>query len=433
MKKPMKLMMLISLFLLVGCQKESHVQNTTTSSFSHPYIFNSEDFYDEPLEVTPLLSQTEPMMITEAGTYYLEGDYQNTLMIAANQEDTVRLILSSVHWSCQDQAAIIVQSAGKVQLSLPANTTSTMSGSAPYLITSNSPLVCNGTGTLILNASQGTAINSQASIVMISGQYQINAQQEAIHASSLFACYNATMTIYSDSQAIVVTDPDHAGMIYLQNGALTVQSQADSLSCDGDLVIHDGTYQIASSHQNGLLVNGDILIENGHYLFQTKKAALKAAQTCSIHGGDWLIQTVEDSLDIQDQLMIKNAQMAIYSDQASWMSQTEVCLQGGQVFVYAKQPSTSQLTITGGQIILGNQTDSPVYVSAESYQPSLEIHLAMPLTGTISLKNIQGEMILQEELTEPCQYLLLSCPALTVGETYQLSIDDWHLQMTIEP
>lgn len=195
----------------------------------------------------------------------------------------------------------------------------------------------------------------------------------------------------------------------------------------------DGTYQIASSHQNGLLVNGDILIENGHYLFQTKKAALKAAQTCSIHGGDWLIQTVEDSLDIQDQLMIKNAQMAFYSDQASWMSQTEVCLQGGQVFVYAKQPSTSQLTITGGQIILGNQTDSPVYVSAESYQPSLEIHLVMPLTGTISLKNIQGEMILQEELTEPCQYLLLSCPALTVGETYQLSIDDWHLQMTIEP
>lgn len=237
MKKPMKLMMLTSLFLLVGCQKESHVQNTTTSSFSHPYIFNSEDFYDEPLEVTSLLSQTEPMMITEAGTYYLEGDYQNTLMIAANLEDTVRLILSNVHWSCQDQAAIIVQSAGKVQLSLPANTTSTMSGSAPYLITSNSPLVCNGTGTLILNASQGTAINSQASIVMISGQYQINAQQEAIHASSLFTCYNATMTIYSDSQAIVVTDPDHAGMVYLQNGALSVQSQADSLSCDGDLVI----------------------------------------------------------------------------------------------------------------------------------------------------------------------------------------------------
>lgn len=101
--------------------------------------------------------------ITEEGVYIVSGtleDYQ--IIVDASDSDKVQIVLDGVHINCKTNAAIYVREADKVFITLAENSSNTLGGGNEYtqiddntvdgVIFSKSNLVCNGTGSLTIEA-----------------------------------------------------------------------------------------------------------------------------------------------------------------------------------------------------------------------------------------------------------------------------------------
>lgn len=217
--------------------------------------------------------------ITEEGVYVVSGTLEDgQIIVDASDSDKVQIVLDGVHINCETNAAIYVREADKVFITLAENSSNTLGGGNEYtqiddntvdgVIFSKSDLVCNGTGSLTIEADYKHGIVSKDDLVITGGTYKIAAADNGITAKDQIKILNGSFGIDAANSAVKAKNTDDAelGNIYIAGGVFTVKAEQDGFHAELDTVIHGGTILVEKSNEGlegkRVMVNGGDITVN---------------------------------------------------------------------------------------------------------------------------------------------------------------------------
>lgn len=215
-------------------------------------------------------SKDRSVTITAAGTYVLSGKLNDGQIIVNNQDKgTVRLVLNGVDINNSDSAAIYIQEAGKVILTLEEGTENSVSDGATYVyaddttdepsaaIFSKADLTINGTGKLSVSANYNDGITSKDDLKIMNGTLEIQAADDGIVGKDLVAVQDGSISITAEGDGVKSTNDTETdkGFIAIAAGTFDIKAGNDGIQAETSLVIDGGTYTVVTG---GGSVNGEV-------------------------------------------------------------------------------------------------------------------------------------------------------------------------------
>lgn len=210
--------------------------------------------------------------ITEEGVYVVSGTLEDgQIIVDASDSDKVQIVLDGVHINCETNAAIYVREADKVFITLAENSSNTLGGGNEYtqiddntvdgVIFSKSDLVCNGTGSLTIEADYKHGIVSKDDLVITGGTYKIATADNGITAKDQIKILDGSFDIDAANSAVKAknTDDTELGNIYIAGGIFTIEAEQDGFHATGSIVVDDGTITVNSGDDGSAIVTGGTL------------------------------------------------------------------------------------------------------------------------------------------------------------------------------
>lgn len=180
--------------------------------------------------------------INSAGTYRIMGSFDGQLVVEAQKNERVYIILAGVNIKGVDNSAIWIKSADKTIVTLEENTINTLEDAVRYINmnTNGEPNACmfskddltiNGNGTLTVKANYNNGIATKDDLKITSGTINVTAQKNGIRGNDSVAIKGGTITVNAKNDGVKVTneiDTDK-GYILIESGNITVTSGDDAL------------------------------------------------------------------------------------------------------------------------------------------------------------------------------------------------------------
>ena len=215
-------------------------------------------------ETKSVEEQSAAYEISADGEYYLSGDYTGGITIKKGL--TVHLFLDNANISSESGDALSVKKGGSVTITLMENSANTITSSGKNGISSNSPVVINGTGTLTVNSTAKNGVKVDASLTVVDATLNITAVNHGISAYNVNA-ENCTLNVITENSDGLAKDGIHAeiedpatedeissivwtetdGFVILQNVDYTCNVQGDGIQADTFVYVKGGTYNITTS------------------------------------------------------------------------------------------------------------------------------------------------------------------------------------------
>ncbi len=356
--------------------------------------------------------------IAYAGHYVLTGELTDgSVIIDADKNDNIWISLDGVTLYCDDDAAIRVEQADRVFLTLAEGTENTISSGAEYnaeittsgvdgTIYSRDDLTINGTGALVVDAAYNHGIVCNDDLVITGGNITINAVQDGIHANDSVCIRNSAISISAGDDGITVSNDDETAFLYVESGNISIPSCYEGLEAT-DITIAGGTIDIIPT-DDGINASG-----NG------------AGSVIRITGGDIRIINPSgrdaDGLDSNGSIYIEGGKVFI-----------SVVGSGGNCALDCGSENGGECVISGGTVIACGGSTMAEGFDAGSTQGFLMYNTAAKAGTTIRLEDSLGRELLSEDI--PCSFssIVLSTPELKVGDTCILIVGDTQEQITID-
>lgn len=246
--------------------------------------------------------------ITEEGVYVVSGTLEDgQIIVDASDSDKVQIVLNGVNINCETNAAIYVREADKVFITLAENSSNTLGGGNEYtqiddntvdgVIFSKSDLVCNGTGSLTIEADYKHGIVSKDDLVITGGTYKITAADNGITAKDQLKILDGSFDIDAANSAVKAknTDDTELGNIYIAGGIFTIEAEQDGFHATGSIVVDDGTITV-NSGDDGFHAELDTVIHGGTILVEKSNEGLEGKRVV-VNGGDITINASDDGIN----------------------------------------------------------------------------------------------------------------------------------------
>ena len=246
--------------------------------------------------------------ITEEGVYIVSGTLEDgQIIVDASDSDKVQIVLDGVNINCEANAAIYVREADKVFITLAENSSNTLGGGNEYtqiddntvdgVIFSKSDLVCNGTGSLTIEADYKHGIVSKDDLVITGGTYKIVAADNGITAKDQLKILDGSFDIDAANSAVKAKNTDDAelGNIYIAGGIFTIEAEQDGFHATGSIVVDDGTITV-NSGDDGFHAELDTVIRGGTILVEKSNEGLEGKRVV-VNGGDITINASDDGIN----------------------------------------------------------------------------------------------------------------------------------------
>ena len=246
--------------------------------------------------------------ITEEGVYIVSGTLEDgQIIVDASDSDKVQIVLDGVHINCETNAAIYVREADKVFITLAENSSNTLGGGNEYtqiddntvdgVIFSKSDLVCNGTGSLTIEADYKHGIVSKDDLVITGGTYKITAADNGITAKDQLKILDGSFDIDVANSAVKAKNADNAelGNIYIAGGIFTIEAEQDGFHATGSIVVDDGTITV-NSGDDGFHADLDTVIHGGTILVEKSNEGLEGKRVV-VNGGDITVNASDDGIN----------------------------------------------------------------------------------------------------------------------------------------
>ena len=357
--------------------------------------------------------------ILYAGEYILTGELDGgSIIIDADKNDKIWLLLNGVSLYCEDNAAIVIEQAKKVFLTLASGTENYISSGAEYAseavaagidgaIYSRDDLTINGSGSLSVTAGFRHAIVCNDDLVITGGNIEIEAAQDGIHANDSARFAGANITINAGDDGITVSNDDETGYVYIESGNINIPTcyegiEAVDITVAGgilDITPTDDGINASGRGSNSVIriTDGDITIIN-----ETGRDA--------------------DGLDSNGDIYISGGNLFI-----------SVTGNGGNCALDYGSENGGTCEISGGTVIAAGGSSM-----AEGFDSSSEQCFIMYTTTTVpdgttvSLKNSAGTVLMSEVI--PCSFssVVLSIPELQMGEICTISVGDTEEEITVD-
>ena len=246
--------------------------------------------------------------ITEEGVYIVSGTLEDgQIIVDASDSDKVQIVLDGVNINCETNAAIYVREADKVFITLAENSSNTLGGGNEYtqiddntvdgVIFSKSDLVCNGTGSLTIEADYKRGIVSKDDLVITGGTYKITAADNGITAKDQLKILDGSFDIDAANSAVKAknTDDTELGNIYIAGGVFTVKAEQDGFHATGSIVVDDGTITV-NSGDDGFHAELDTVIHGGTIFVEKSYEGLEGKRVV-VNGGDITVNASNDGVN----------------------------------------------------------------------------------------------------------------------------------------
>ncbi|MBQ2896582.1 MAG: carbohydrate-binding domain-containing protein [Oscillospiraceae bacterium] len=234
--------------------------------------------------------------------------------------------------------------------------------------------------------------------------------------------------------------------LYIGSGSFELDCEDDALHSGGSLRVEGGELSIRSGDD---ALHGDVslTVAGGSLRILDAQEGLEAPQL-SIQGGEVDITCRNDGLNANGEnsplLSISGGVLRLCCQGDGLDSNGDLHVSGGEIYVSA-QPSDGNSALDyaaehggsalmdGGTLIacgFGGMAES---FSQDSRQGSFLIHLEETASGgtELVLKDSSGQVLLRYAPEQDYNAVLLSCPALQLGESYSFSAGDQRLSLSL--
>lgn len=413
--------------------------------------------------------------ITGGGYYVISGTLTDgSIIVDAYSTSKVWILLDEADIYCSDDAALRIEQAEKVFLTLAEGTGNSLTSGDTYsdtaladgtggTIYAHDDLTVNGSGSLTIVAGYKHGIDANDGLRITGGTITITAPADAIHVNDSFRYANATLTIDAGDDGIH-SDTD----IYILSGTILINECYEGFEAkiieveDGDITIYptDDGFNANGSSEGGMMGGGmqgggfggtqdmSELPENGELPDMSELPDMNGSngqnaedQTEASDSGD---ETEEECY-----IRIAGGTITIINDSAQDAdgldSNDSVYITGGTIRIsLVANGSNSAIDygsesggiceISGGTVVACGSSSMAESFDASSEQCSILYNMSTSGTAgtTFAVEDMDGNILISYLV--PCSYssVNVSCPELTVGETYKIIAGDSEEEITLD-
>ena len=355
--------------------------------------------------------------IASAGYYDVSGTLTDgSLTVDAEKNAKVFIRLNGVSITCSNDAAIRINQADKVFLTLAAGTENTVTSGETYsaaaladktdgAIFSHDDLTINGSGALTVTAAYKHGIAANDSLRIAGGTITVTAPSDTIHVNDSLHITGASLTLSAGDDAL------HSDTsIAILGGGITVNSCSEGIESP-EILIEDGDITVTST-DDGINACGT----------ETADGSLPGV---TINGGTVTLLNPSgrdaDGIDSNGNIDINGGLVYISLVGAGSNCALDYGSENGGV-----------CRINGGTVVACGGSTMLEAMSENSAQPSLLYAGATQAAGTeIALQAADGKTLLTFAAPNSFSAVLVSCPEMQLGSTYTLTLGATSQEITL--
>jgi hypothetical protein len=357
-----------------GTSSASSPQAVTVASVDEATHFDADDLsWDSAEEVAVTLADGastvaggspsaaakvdgDTVTISAAGTYRLSGNLSDgQVVIAAGEEDVVRIVLDGVELSSSTGSAFVVRSANEAIVFLADGSTNSVADAASYAeqaeespnaaLYSMADLTIAGSGALAVSGKYKDGIVSKDGLVLAAGTVTVNAADDGIRGKDYTVLLDGAYTVTAGGDGVTSDNEvdEGRGWLLVSGGALTVKAGDDGVK----------------AHNRLAMTGGDVTVEGSEEGFEAAHIA--------VSGGTARITAQDDGINAAGGSSATGAQAGAQAGSRGGMGGGEavgdysVDISGGNVTINAQGDgldSNGNATITGGTVVVNGPTSS---------------------------------------------------------------------------
>lgn len=448
---------------LAGCQRNgeniSSENNENQSIDSTIEYFTNRDFeigYDEESATNISLNDNEIQIhgsgastsdnvitISQEGTYILKGELSDgQIIIDANKEHKVQLVLDSVSIENSSSAPIYVKQANKVFITMPENAENTLSVTGDFLniddnnidgvIFSKDDLTLNGNGSLTISTQYGNGITSKDDLVITSGNYNISATGHALEGKDSVRIANGEFEIASGKDGIHSENNDDTelGLVYILDGIFNISSSDDGIYAASNVTINGGNINIRKSYegiegQSIDIINGEVHIVSSDDGLNS--AGGKDQSGIENRGGKGMF-----SIDENAYINISGGIININAQGDGIDSNGDLIVTGGKIYVDGPTNNgngaldyNGKANISGGTLVAVGTSGMAQNFGHDSTQGSILVTSDNIENGEVILKDEEGNAIFSFIPEKEYNSVVISVDELEIGKKYTIIMGDY--------
>lgn len=407
------------------------------------------------------------LVIAGGGYYEVTGELtEGQIVVDAYSSSKVFIKLMGVNIYCPDDAALRVDQADKVFLTLMEGTINNLESGEEYsdealeegskgVIFTHDDLTINGSGSLTITGSYQHGIDANDDLVITGGMLEVTAPTDAFHVNDAFKFTGADLTIHAGDDAIhadksilvaggsILIDECYEGLealtIDMQDGSVEIYPSDDAFNANGGSESFFGGFQeggrdafsntevaeasTETGAKNDMFSRGREVSEN-----ETLSEA-SDEEECWVHisGGEVTIVNSNgrdaDGIDSNGDIQITGGTVHVSLNGDGSNNALDYGSESGGI-----------LEINGGTVIACGGSSMVESVSETSSQYSL-LYNFDDITEDqtyVSLVDEAGKELAGWEV--PCGFtsVTLSCPGIEAGKTYLLKVGDTETEAVFE-
>ena len=355
--------------------------------------------------------------IVSPGKYVLSGAIDDgSVIVQAEGDDKIWLYLDGVDLSCSDGAALDIEQAGKVFLTLGDGTVNRLSAGESYsqeavsagidgTIYSRDDLTIQGSGQLTVEGTYCHGIVCNDDLVITGGSLDIQAAQDGLHANDSVRIREADIVIRAGDDGATAQNDEETGFFYMESGSLTVSECYEGIEAVR-VTIAGGTLGLAPTDDGG---NATGTGEAGYI---------------RVSGGDIRIRNAAgrdaDGLDSNGSIYLEGGSVFISLNG-----------QGGNLAIDYGSEYGGICRIDGGTLLACGSNTMAEAISADSSQGFLMEGVTGQAGCRVTLE-AGGQTLLTEEVPYEFTCLIVSAPGLRVGDSCTLTVGESQQTYTVD-